>query len=733
MSNRQIAQKVVNTFVKGLVTERAELTFPPDASIDELNCDLRREGFRRRREAVALEVGSVASTFTTNTDDVIWNGTWFNVAGDNEKEYEIVQVGSVLYFYDKVDAPFSATQITSQAVQLSSFEFASNDSVSNHRCQFSSINGICIVTNPAMDTVFLQEAEDGTITATEITHRVRDFTYQTDRVSLIDPVSPDSAATDARKYDTANSGWVGNKGVAALDAYIASESEYPALNLPWFSGKDANGDFSVTEWQKIQAGSSLVSNGHFILDFFTKDRKTASGFANVLNDTEDSRFSTSAAFSGRVFYAGLTSSDNSGTVLFTRQLDAFSSNATIDTSGLGECYQVNDPTSEELSDLLDTDGGVIRIQEAYNIRKLHVFNNSLFVFAENGVWQIRGIDDVFRATAFSVNQLTGAGLDGPQSFCSANGVPFWWSEFGIHTLGFDPNSFQPSENNISIETIQSFFDNIDLDVRRKVISKYDPINKRIFWAYPSNDETHETKYNNFLILDIPLQAYYPWQVADQSSNTNSVVGMVYYTGIGSSLETVNVILSNGDDVVTSAGDNVVSQLRTAFDTGEPAIVLLVRDGSTGTVTMAQFNNSSFLDWGDANYSSFAESGHDFMGSMTLKKNVLKLDIKMRVTEEGFTGNETDGYEAIRPSSLIVKSFWDFASTEANSQQAYRLTRPVVVDSGDLSNFDYPETVVSTKLKIRGKGESVRFRFESEEGKDFVLLGYGYIVASNTGM
>jgi hypothetical protein len=54
----------------------------------------------------------------------------------------------------------------------------------------------------------------------------------------------------------------------------------------------------------------------------------------------------------------------------------------------------------------------------------------------------------------------------------------------------------------------------------------------------------------------------------------------------------------------------------------------------------------------------------------------------------------------------------------------------VVDSSDLTNANIPETVVHTKLKLRGKGKTVRFRFDSEAGKDFVLLGYGLIGGKN---
>ena len=56
---QSLTQRVVNTFVKGLITEAGELTFPPDASVDELNCDLRRDGSRRRRKGAAKETNNV--------------------------------------------------------------------------------------------------------------------------------------------------------------------------------------------------------------------------------------------------------------------------------------------------------------------------------------------------------------------------------------------------------------------------------------------------------------------------------------------------------------------------------------------------------------------------------------------------------------------------------------------------------------------------------------------------
>ena len=66
-----------------------------------------------------------------------------------------------------------------------------------------------------------------------------------------------------------------------------------------------------------------------------------------------------------------------------------------------------------------------------------------------------------------------------------------------------------------------------------------------------------------------------------------------------------------------------------------------------------------------------------------------------------------------------------------AQQAYRLKYPVVVDPTNLSNFAYPEDIITTRLKIRGHGRSMRIKYESEQGKDFILLGWGMIQGRNT--
>ena len=502
------------------------------------------------------------------------------------------------------------------------------------------------------------------------------------------------------------------------------------MTLPWFSGKTAAGAFSVAEWEEIQAGTSLIGNGHYILDFFKKDRSAASGVEGISPETEDSRFSTVASLGGRVFYSGLESEANSGVVLFSPVVEGFSGVANSDATKLSECYQVNDPTSENLSDLLDTDGGVIRILEAEGIQKLYAFNNSIFVFAKNGVWVIKGIDDVFKATGFAVNKISSVGTSNNQSFVSADGVPYWWSDYGIHRLGFDQTSFQSREENLSLDTIQTLFDNVDSGAKSSVIGTYDEVNKKIYWVYPDNDETVTHKNNNVLVFDLALQAFYPWAISDKSSSTPHLLGVTFYSGFSAKELGVDVEDENEVVVTDGLGSEVTVGRIGSYETGDPTIVALIYDTTVNKMTMGFFNDESFLDWGTEDYSSYAVGGFSFKGDIMTRKNAPFTDIVLRRTETGYVSDGAGGFTLARPSGILVETYWDTKTSSSSSQQGYRLKRVPVVNEADLDDFTPDTSLLFTRLKTRGRGRMLNLKFVSQTGKDFILLGYGELDAQN---
>jgi hypothetical protein len=498
---QRISQTPVVQFNKGLVTEAGELTFPEGASVDELNMTLERTGSRRRRLGIAYEANYVLPADTgvslgTTTSVNVWKNAGA-VAGLN---FVVVQLGTTLHFFTESSGSLS-DQKKGFTLDLTTFARPSGFGPSTVPIQVASIQGLLIVASSECNTfkIAYDDVTD-TISSETLTFRVRDFEWQGVRSEYTSGVD-DTLVSAEREYDSMNAGWKGDKGDAALIAYTTANSEYPPLTLPWYGGKDSSGNFNVAEWEKIFAGTSLIANGSYIYDLYDIDRQTKSGVPTVPNYTETTRFKTVVSFGGRMFYAGM-SNKNTSNIFFSRLVNQ--------ADDLGECLQTNDPTSEDISDLLDTDGGVINIPEAYNIRKLHVLGSQLLIFAENGVWSVKGIDDVFRATGFAINKVGDAGLAYDRSFVAEEGgKPYWWSSSGIHTLSVSPEQQTLTTNNVSLTTIQSFFDSISADKRSQVKAAYDSFNKRVGWFFPKNTEVIEGKLNRVLWLDETIPAFYP--------------------------------------------------------------------------------------------------------------------------------------------------------------------------------------------------------------------------------
>jgi len=730
---QQSTQRPTTTFTKGLVTEAGELTFPPDASVDELNCSLERDGSRSRRLAVEYETGYSLSSSSYSPYQLVRTLSWENVGGVAGREFAVVQIGSDVIFYDKSGTPLSGQAVpvstsdsTTYSLDLTTYERPGSLGAALEPIQVTSINGALVVSSPEIDIIYIERDETTeAFTVSTISFKVRDFEWQGDKSTYDEELTTGSVSVD-RKYDTKNTGWVGTKGDAALTTYETANTAYPALTHPWYSGKNATDDFDEPAWQKVYSGSTLIVNGHYILDLFDKDRETASGLTGVTTSTESSRFKAVATYAGRVFFSGLESKKNASKVYFSQLVE--------DIEYIGDCYQVNDPTSEELSDLLDTDGGYISIPEAHNIKHLHVFGTKLLVFAENGVWSVGGVDDVFRATAFSVDKISSVGIINETSFVSADGRPYWWSATGIHTITPNETTGMLGEQNLSLATIQTFWNNIGTEGKNEAVGEYDAVNRQVLWFYNTDGVGEPYKFNGVLVLDEVLGAFYPWTISDEATSTSFIIGTSFFRGTGAGTIDYTVIDEDGNTVLDGNGDTViVSQTKSTFNS-DSEIKLLVMDGGTNKLTFAGFTGTSFLDWGTADYSSYAEAGYDFLGDLTLKKNAPYITTYLRRTETGWTGNETDGYAPIRPSSCKVSAFWDFKTTSSSTaQQTYRLKRTSVVDPDDLATFDYPTTVVTARLKLRGRGRSVRLKFESETGKDFNLLGWDMVGARNTSL
>lgn len=715
MPNR-VNQRPTLVFNKGLITEGSDLSFPEGASVDELNMELEKNGSRRRRLGFIQETNGEFFSASHSGGDIVSVNIWENVGGVDGLNYAVVQHKNTLHFYEEADGSISSSK-KSFTVNLSNYNRPAGAGASSEEVDMTSIRGTLIVASSEINTIKIKYDDDtDTISVSEIVFYFRDFSYQGTPSDYYEPTASSTISSE-RLYDSYNSGWFGlhgggsgQQGGNAFLQWNATLGTWPPLNAPWFASKNASNVFDANAHESLGGTTSLSGLGRFVLNLYEGNRQTVSGVAG-LDTPENTRFSAVTTYAGRVFYSGL-GNEKSNNIYFSQII--------FQDDNLGECHQKNDPTAEIYNDLLDTDGGVLSLNGAYNIKKLHVLGPYLIAFAENGVWLVKGVDDVFRATEYSVSKISEIGIGQPSSFVSALGRPYWWSDYGIHTLTSD-DSGGLREVNITTDTIKSYFNEIPPSKRRQVKSTYDKLNNKVFWMYPSSDEVTNYKYNEILVFDEPLRAFYPWRIEDPADN-QFILAPFFLGGSVLTSTVFNVIDSNNDQVQDSLGNDVVVT-REQRDYVESAVTCLYRNDS-GQLSFGLFNDTGFLDWGEANYSSYVESGYDFVGDLSSHKVPTYITTFMRVTETGYEGSEEDGYTAVFPSSCLVTAYWDFRSASGSAaQQAYRLKNLRIPDG---TAFVYPRTVTTSRLKLKGRGRSFRVRFESEQGKEMDIIGFDVI-------
>jgi hypothetical protein len=100
--------KLYRTFNKGLVTEAGFLTYPEDASIDELNTVLYRKGNRSRRLGIDFEEGSTGFTVSGLSESSVTTEYLWKAPSNNAKlNMLVMQVGRYLLFFDLSVTPLS--------------------------------------------------------------------------------------------------------------------------------------------------------------------------------------------------------------------------------------------------------------------------------------------------------------------------------------------------------------------------------------------------------------------------------------------------------------------------------------------------------------------------------------------------------------------------------------------------------------------------------------------------
>lgn len=485
--------------------------------------------------------------------------------------------------------------------------------------------------------------------------------------------------------------------IGHVNDWKAVIGNYPSSSDVWWYFKNTAGVFDPAN----TIGNTTLSTGpapkgSIILNAFNQTRTLATGVTGITDVNTFVRPKTGTWFQGRVWLAGVDDTQQTAgdqqTYSWTENI--YFSQIVVTPDQFGNCYQTNDPTSENLFDLLPTDGGVIKIQGSGSIYKLFPLLNALIIFAANGVWYLTGSSGVgFSANDYTIVKLSAVKSISGSSFVDVNGLPMFWNEEGIYSvepakqgtgLLNSPLHVQPLEvNPITVGTILTFYNNIPLQSKQYVRGVYDPINYVVQWIYKSANEVSVTdrySYDSILNFNTFNKAFYPYTL-DISGGKPSINGIVYVSSPGG-----------------SAAPNSVTKF-------------IVSKGTSNT--FGEEFDTNYVDWASSgtpvNFLSFFTTGYKLHGQGQRRFQLSYL----------YTFSRAD-----TPTAYKVQGLWDYATT-ANSG---RWSVAQIVNNWT-PNFG----MVFRRHKIRGQGLVLQLKISSVDGMPFDIMGWSTFESQNAGV
>jgi len=757
---RRTAPLQVNKFSKGLVTEANPLEMPPDISIDELNMEIDSDGSRFKRLGFQQETDQVdvptSVPFVVEDNLATSQFRWENAGGVADKALMIVQVGPYIGIHDLDDE----TSVSNGLIYSENYDASSYETLFS----YAVVDGLLVVVNGLKDVIIYEYDPDlNTVSKTTDNLLIRDLIgVEAGDLTTQDNLQERPASlTDEHIYNLRNQTFYSPRyandvetEVDPIDAFYTSSGStvYPSnaddLNYYLYADPNDAGNRLVERFfsDNMVLSSPSVgesSKGHFIIDALERgasrvDKESelrtrypllTQSVSTLPEDKTPGGATTVEEFAGRIWYGGFSgtliggdskSPRMSSYLLFSRLVK--------DKTDISQCYQRADPTSNEDSALVDTDGGFIRIEGAYGLLKLVNLEGNLFAFCRNGVWRISGGDGSnFAATNYSSDKLSEEGCISGGSVVTVGSQIFYWGDRGIFNISRNEFGIWVVRD-FSTGVIESFYGDIEEDLKRSCVGLFDSYDQKIRWVYssPSSSATSSKE----LVFDTRFKAMLPMETPVDTGGLPIVVG----AGEGQpyNLTSFQADVTVNGEVVTVNGEPVtveVAKRSTGFK--QSMYLVLTQYSPTLKYTFGRYDSTSYYDWVDIDYSAYLVSGGLTGGEARYKKQTPYLNTFFKKTEVGFESDLTP----IGASSCLLSSQWNWTSGSQSGKwstprQAYRIGRLYFPeDSSD--TYDSGDTVISTRNKIRGTGHAVSFRFESEGGKDMYIHGWSFDLMAAT--
>lgn len=739
---KTVAEKQYFTFVKGLNTEAGPLTYPNDTWQDGDNVVPALDGSLNKRTAVNYESGFVLSGGQLAPNDLpptqaVVVGEWNSVGGNGALNFLVVQQGRILRFYLNTGNTVSSTE---QPFTIDLHDYPAGDPtfVGLYPISCASAVGTLIIASANVELLRVTYNTTGpTITVTPFTLKIRDL------IGLNDGLAVDNRTgtlSSEHRYNLFNQGWLD----AQINAYFAAVAVYPSNAQSWTAGKDAAGVFTPAVLDKVDFGTSHAPRGRFVLDTATFNRAAACGFSigpggALGTNVQPWRPTTCAFYAGRAWYAGVNSVDIGSWVFFSQVAD--------EPGKYEKCYQEADPTSESISDLVDSDGGVIPIQDAGNVVRIMAVFDSLLVFADNGVWQISGtLTTGFSASSFQVKRISTVGCVSPTSVVATETAVFYWAVDGIWAIAPNPGGVFAAQS-LTQTTIQSLYGAIPMTGRTLAAGVYHQEAKTVYWAFNDDPAQDGASFrfikNRLLCLDMRLASFFTMRVSPLQSLAPYVAALAVTKNKTTLVRQDQVVDVANNPVVDGSGNLVVINAAPLRNNTELRFLTQVPVGALYKTTFSKFEDGTnasakFSDWWSANsvgasYPAYILTGYDLGTQQGGDKFVqgLYVTVFLKRTESGVDGAGAP----IGASSCTLQTRWDWSNNVntgkwSPGEEVYRHKRLFEPNVPSVT-FDDGYPVVVTKSKVRGRGRAVQFKFTADPTKDMKIAGWAVPFVGNT--
>lgn len=767
---RSAVQKVYADFRQGFVTVANSLAYPEGSVKDIVNFDIRDNGTIRLRPGLQQESTVRVDTGVPYSDlskKAISTFIWSNVNNVGSDKIAVVQVGTLLFLFPMYKDRIALDEQLGSAIDLGLPSETQDVSISG-----AAGSGWFFIAHPSIKPQILKKDVDlDTYSLTPIDIKIRDLSLWRGKTDQETGLVRSNKLYPIHEYNLRNGGWPDsslvskepdpNNGVERRDPVRwtnAKINDYPSVYIPFLAGKAGGGDtlqeqtaFSPWAVDVDYFGNSLIPLGHFVVNA-EKWSRTGEGEtpydSNVpvtknLNRTyEWTAYPSNIEFyADRVWYSGAKgyreydtpveqtydkkdNLDVSNTIYFSQQLNS-------DLEKVGFCYQQNDPTSEDINQLLATDGGTITIRGAGDIYSMKTFGTALIVFASEGVWAITGLDaNSFKADSYSVDKISNVGPSSKYTISSTNKNIYYIANDAIYFLTVDQVSGKPTPQDITSAKIKDFYNELSSTQKGNSKAFFDVSNRDLYILY--SDSGTENLFNRVLVFNQDLGAFYKYELA---STERFIFDGLYYEKDTLSMVRNNVTLDG--EIVTLDGEGVYIENTFSTESLNKLQLLTISEDEISNnieISFSSFSDTErFEDWG-LGYLGTVEFGFDTAGDIMRDSIQAPVIIShMERTEDGFEIDPEDpeglSYIATHPSSCLLYYTWDWGNSYRNEQQLYRYKRNYI-PYGLADPFDAGYDVITTKNRIRGKGHSLGMKLLTEAGKDCRLLGIGimYTVA-----